>query len=168
MIKFIKNLFGDKNEELNLEYIAAPLEGEIMPITEVPDPVFSQKMMGDGFAIMPTSGVVVSPVEAVVTTIFHTKHAIGLTAKNGREILVHFGLDTVKLKGEGFDVKVKEGDVVKIGDRLLVVDIESIKGKVPSIISPIVFPSLKENETIILEKKGKVSLGEERIAIIKE
>jgi PTS system D-glucosamine-specific IIC component len=168
MIKFAKNLFGSKNEASNQEYIASPLEGEIIPITEVPDPVFSQKMMGDGFAIVPCSGVVVSPVDGVVTTIFHTKHAIALTANNGREILVHFGLDTVKLKGEGFDIKVKEGDMVKIGDRLLIVDVESINSKVLSIISPVVFPSLKDNETIILEKEGKVSLGEKDIASIRK
>ena len=161
-------MFGDKNEGLNQEYIAAPIEGEIIPLTEVPDPVFSQKMMGDGFAIMPTSGVVVSPVEGVVTIVFHTKHAIALTAKSGIEIIVHFGLDTVKLKGEGFDVKVNSGDLVKVGDTLLVVDIESIKDKVPSIVSPIVFPSLKENETIILEKRGKVGLGETGIALIRK
>ncbi len=81
----------------------SPIEGKILPITDVPDEVFSQKMMGDGFAIEPKNGTVVSPVDGVITTVFPTKHAIGITAENGLELLIHFGIDTVNLKGEGLE-----------------------------------------------------------------
>jgi len=128
-----------------------PLEGEIIPIGEVPDPVFSQKMMGDGFAVKPTNGLMISPVDGQVISVFPTKHAISLADNNGREILIHVGLDTVTLKGEGFTPLVKAGQKVKQGQKLMEIDFDSIKGKVPSIITPIVFTNLSENEKVIIE-----------------
>ena len=128
-----------------------PLEGEIIPIEEVPDPVFSQKMMGDGFAVKPTNGLMISPVDGQVISVFPTKHAISLADNNGREILIHVGLDTVTLKGEGFTPLVKAGQKVKQGQKLMEIDFDSIKGKVPSIITPIVFTNLSENEKVIIE-----------------
>lgn len=128
-----------------------PLEGEIIPIGEVPDPVFSQKMMGDGFAVKPTNGLMISPVDGQVISVFPTKHAISLADNNGREILIHVGLDTVTLKGEGFTSLVKAGQKVKQGQKLMEIDFDSIKGKVPSIITPIVFTNLSENEKVIIE-----------------
>jgi len=128
-----------------------PLEGEIIPIEEVPDPVFSQKMMGDGFAVKPTNGLMISPVDGQVISVFPTKHAISLADNNGREILIHVGLDTVTLKGEGFTPLVKAGQKVKQGQKIMEIDFDSIKGKVPSIITPIVFTNLSENEKVIIE-----------------
>lgn len=128
-----------------------PLEGEIIPIGEVPDPVFSQKMMGDGFAVKPTNGLMISPVDGQVISVFPTKHAISLADNNGREILIHVGLDTVTLKGEGFTPLVKAGQKVKQGQKIMEIDFDSIKGKVPSIITPIVFTNLSENEKVIIE-----------------
>ncbi|RXT15367.1 glucose-specific PTS transporter subunit IIBC [Ammoniphilus sp. CFH 90114] len=147
--------------------IVSPLEGEILSMEEVPDQVFSQKMMGDGFAILPTEGTVVSPIEGVVLNVFPTKHAIGLESEDGREVLIHFGIDTVKLKGEGFESLVSQGDKVERGQPLLKVDLDSVKRKVPSIITPIVFTNLKQGEYVEIEKQGKVTKGEEKIISIK-
>lgn len=149
-IKMFKNLFKRKKAEKDTA-ILAPLEGELLPIDAVPDPVFSQKMMGDGFAVNPTNGTVVSPVDGEVISVFPTKHAVSLQDANGREILIHVGLETVKLKGEGFTAFVKDGQAVKKGQKLLEVDFASIKDKVPSIITPVVFTNLKENEKVVIE-----------------
>jgi glucose PTS system EIICBA or EIICB component len=148
------------------EIFIAPIEGELLPITEVPDQVFSQKMMGDGFAILPKEGTVVAPVDGKIVNVFPTKHAIGIESANGREILIHFGIDTVKLNGEGFEAFVSQGDTVKKGDLLLKVDIDAIKDKVPSLMTPIVFTNLKEGEQVKLEKQGVVKLNEEKIVTI--
>ena len=109
------------------ETIVSPIEGKILPITEVPDQVFSGKMMGDGFAIEPTEGTVVSPVNGEIVNVFPTKHAIGIQSEGGKEILIHFGIDTVKLNGEGFEALVAQGDKVKQGQPLLKVDLAFVK-----------------------------------------
>ncbi|GGE52358.1 PTS system N-acetyl glucosamine specific transporter subunits IIABC [Pullulanibacillus camelliae] len=146
--------------------IKAPLSGTIVPIDKVPDQVFSQKMMGDGFAIDPSDGLVTSPVDGTVVTVFPTKHAIGLKTKEGHELLIHFGLDTVNLKGEGFDVYVKEGDEVKVNQRLAKIDINAIKDKVPSLITPVIFTNLPENQHVKLLKTGQIKQGEDNIITI--
>lgn len=148
------------------DVFVSPLRGEIKPITEVPDAVFSGKMMGDGFAIVPSEGVVVSPVDGEIVNFFPTKHALGILSNSGREILIHVGIDTVNLKGEGFEALVKENDQVQKGQPLLKVDLESIKDKVPSIMTPIVFTNLSEGEQIVLQKQGNVDMGEENIISI--
>lgn len=95
------------------ETVIAPLTGKIVNIEEVPDPTFAQKMMGDGIAIEPTEGVVVSPVDGEIVQFFHTKHAIGIQSEAGAEILIHVGLETVSMNGEGFEGHVNVGDKVK-------------------------------------------------------
>ncbi len=139
--------------------IKMPLTGRLMPITEVPDPVFAEKMMGDGFAIEPTDGKVYSPVSGKVTNVFPTKHAATFETETGHEVLIHFGLDTVKLGGEGFESHIEQGQEVKAGDLILTVDLENVKAKVPSVITPIVFPNLKENEIVEIVKIGDVEAG---------
>jgi len=140
-----------------------PMEGEIIPITEVEDQVFSQKMMGDGFAIIPAKGSVVSPVDGEVINVFPTKHAIGLKSKQGYEILIHIGMDTVNLKGEGFTVLVKDGDSVSKGQEIIKFDLDKIKQSVPSTVSPVVFTNLTK---LNIKKQGKVSQGEKGIISI--
>ncbi|WP_057913799.1 PTS glucose transporter subunit IIA [Peribacillus muralis] len=130
-----KKLFGKKE---TMEQLLAPINGQVIKIEDVPDPVFSGKLMGDGIAILPEEGLVVSPVEAEVIQVFHTKHALGLRTKSGIELLIHIGLDTVNLKGEGFELHVAEGQHVKAGDKLVTFDIEFLKANAPSIITPIV------------------------------
>lgn len=141
----------------------SPIEGEIVPITEVPDQVFAGKMMGDGFAIIPKEGIIASPVEGKIVNVFPTKHAIGIQSDSGHEILIHVGIDTVKLGGQGFDGKVSEGQVITKGQILLEVDLDYVKANAPSTITPIVFTNLKEGESIKIEKQGNVKLGEEDI-----
>jgi PTS system D-glucosamine-specific IIC component len=134
------------------EEFAAPLSGKLLPINEVPDQVFSQKMMGDGFAIEPTEGTVVSPVDGTIVNLFPTKHAIGIRAENGQEVLIHVGIDTVKLEGKGFESFISEGDKVTKGQKLLEVDLNFIKENAPSIITPIVFTNLPEGTSVKLNK----------------
>lgn len=120
-----------------------PLEGEVINISDIPDPVFSEKMMGDGFGIKPKGNEVFSPIKGEVASIFPTNHAIGIKNDEGIEVLIHVGIDTVNLKGEGFESKVKVGDKIEAGDLLLVVDFEAIKDRVPSIITPIIFTAIE-------------------------
>lgn len=145
---------------LNDNIFVSPMDGKIINLTEILDPVFSEKMMGDGFAIEPLNGEVVSPVNGTIEVVFPTKHAIGITANNGREILVHFGLDTVTLNGEGLEALVAKGDKVKAGQPILRVDIEAIKNKVPSLITPIIFTNLKEGEIVNVISGEKVKRGQ--------
>jgi glucose PTS system EIICBA or EIICB component len=141
----------------------APIKGEIKPITDVPDAVFSGKMMGDGFAIIPSEGVVVSPVDGKIVNLFPTKHAIGILSDTGREILIHVGIDTVTLKGQGFETLVNENDKVEKGQPLLKVDLDYIKQNATSTITPIVFTNLAEGESITLKKTGNIDMAEEEI-----
>lgn len=136
------------------EEITLPIKGQLIPITDVPDEVFAGKMMGDGFAIIPEEGLVVSPINGKVTNVFPTKHAIGLLSDGGKEVLVHIGIDTVKLDGKGFETLINEGDHVKAGQPLMNIDIDFIKENATSIITPIVFTNLAENEHIVIENDG--------------
>lgn len=118
-----------------------PLEGEVVALSDVPDPVFSSGAMGKGYAIKPSNNRVVSPVDGKIISIFPTKHAIGIESAAGEEILIHIGVDTVKLKGEGFTVLVNEGASVKAGQPLVDVDFAGIADKVPSTTTIIIFPA---------------------------
>lgn len=144
----------------------SPIKGEIKPITEVPDAVFSGKMMGDGFAIIPSEGIIASPVDGKIINLFPTKHAIGILSDSGREILIHVGIDTVNLKGQGFETLVSENDRVVKGQPLLKVDLDYIKQNAPSIMTPVVFTNLAQGEAIVINKQGKVELKEENIITI--
>lgn len=145
-----------------------PLDGKLLELKDVPDQVFSQKMMGDGFAIEPANGEVVSPVDGTVSIFFPTKHAIGFTADNGREILVHFGVDTVNLQGEGFEALVEQGDKVNAGQPVLRVDLEKVRGKVPSVITPVIFTNLTEGETVSFKPGTNVKRGDKNLVAIKK
>ncbi len=133
----------DPQEKKKEQVVYAPLSGNILELSEVPDPVFAEKMMGDGFAIQPTDGLVLSPVKGKVLIAFPTKHAVGLLSEDNMEILVHVGTDTVKLKGEGFELFVQEGDLVEVGTPLLKVDLAYINAHAQSSITPVVFTNLK-------------------------
>ncbi|XOQ14325.1 MAG: PTS glucose transporter subunit IIA [Shouchella clausii] len=131
-------------KRIEKEKIFSPLTGELLPLEQVPDPVFSQKMMGDGVAIIPEEGVLVSPVEGKVVQVFHTKHAMGITSVSGLEILLHVGLETVELNGEGFTALIEEGQTVKVGDPLLNFDISLLKDKNKEIITPIIITNYSD------------------------
>lgn len=139
-----------KKEELTLpaveveaKTIVAPLEGNVMPIEKCSDPMFAQKAMGDGVVIEPTDGLLTSPVNGKVVTIFPTKHAIGLAGDDGEEILIHIGLDTVTLEGKPFNVLVKDGDVVKAGQPLIEIDLEAIKNAGLKTETPVIITNQK-------------------------
>ena len=122
-----------------------------------------RKMMGEGFGINPTEGEVVSPIEGKVDNVFPTKHAVGLKAENGLELLVHIGLDTVQLDGKGFEVLVESGDDIKIGDPLIRFDLEYINNNAKSIISPIIITNSDQTESIHIEDVQAVVKGETQV-----
>lgn len=128
-----------------------PLAGELLKIESVPDQVFSTRVMGDGFAVRPTSNVLVSPVAGVVTMLFKTKHACVVTMQDGVEVLMHIGMDTVNLGGDGFEALVAVNDTVKAGTPLIRFDLESVSPQVPSMITPIVFTNLSDlNKKLVI------------------
>lgn len=150
-----KNLFKKGNSQTE---IYTPVNGEIVSLEEVPDPVFSQKMMGDGVAVKPSEGKIYSPVDGEVVQIPDTKHAIGLRAKDGTEVLVHIGLETVSLEGKGFTVSVRTGDNVSAGQPLMAFDLEYIRDNASSDMTPIVITNAQETGkqyTMTNEKEGK-------------
>ncbi|SHJ16625.1 PTS system D-glucose-specific IIA component, Glc family (TC 4.A.1.1.9)/PTS system D-glucose-specific IIB component, Glc family (TC 4.A.1.1.9)/PTS system D-glucose-specific IIC component, Glc family (TC 4.A.1.1.9) [Geosporobacter subterraneus DSM 17957] len=155
-----------KKEITGKDDIVMPLKGKLLQLEEVPDEVFSKKMMGEGFAIEPADGEVVSPVNGTVMTLFPTKHAIGIVAENGLEILIHFGIDTVNLKGEGFEALVEQGDRVKIGQPLLRVNLNTVKKQAKSVITPVIFTNLTEGQRVSFEAGVQVKHGEKNVVTI--
>lgn len=140
-------------EQMNETFIA-PLSGTVMPVSEVEDQVFASKAMGDGIAIDPTEGKVYAPFSGEITVAFPTGHAYGLKAANGREVLIHIGMDTVELDGKGFTPHVKQGDIVKQGDLLTEVDLDYIRSQGKPVITPVIFT---DGTAVELLKKGAVS-----------
>ena len=136
------------------EEIKSPMNGTVIPLSEVPDAVFSSEMLGKGFGVEPSEGKAYAPVDGEVTTVFDTKHAIGLMSKHGVELLIHIGMDTVKLNGKGFDVKVKTGDQVKAGDLLAEFDMDLIKGEGYLVTTAVVVTNTDDCEEI-----GEVRTG---------
>ena len=145
----------------------APLTGKAVSLSEVPDPVFAEKVIGDGIAIIPEDGKIVSPVDGEISSIAETGHAYGFTADNGLEVLVHVGLETVSLKGECFKVYAKAGDKVKAGDLIAEVDLNLLKEKGLNSISPVLICSdLEEKE--ILYTEGNVKAGESVVLTVND
>lgn len=149
------------NLEKNLS-VLAPVSGKIIALEQVPDPVFSGKTLGDGVAIIPENGKIYSPVNGTVTTVSSTLHAYGFTTTDGVDILVHIGLETVSLNGEGFKVYIKDGDTVKEGDLIAEVDLTYLDKKGVSAISPVLICSDTENMTMNTAS-GKASAGKTEI-----
>lgn len=150
-----------------LTTVLAPLTGKAVSLSEVPDPVFAEKVIGDGIAMIPEDGKIVSPVDGEISSIAETGHAYGFTADNGLEVLVHVGLETVSLKGECFKVYAKAGDKVKAGDLIAEVDLNLLKEKGLNSISPVLICSdLEEKE--ILYTEGNVKAGESVVLTVKD
>lgn len=123
-----------QNEPLNF---VTPVNGKVIELSEVPDPVFAQKMAGDGVAIDTTGDIIVAPCDGELSLIFKTKHAFAMTLDNGIEILVHIGIETVSLKGEGFKQLIEQGTKVKAGTPIIKIDRNFIKSKGLSLITPV-------------------------------
>lgn len=160
----LRSLFSRKKQQ-EVTFLA-PLTGAIVPLSEVPDPVFAQKVVGDGVAILPSEGLLISPIDAKVTHLFPTHHAIGLTSDSGLEILMHIGIDTVKLKGEGFTPFVSVGDQVKAGDKLIQFDSAALEQAGCPIVTPIVIT----NQDVVAEKnvvaKANVQAGQDPLMTV--
>lgn len=139
------------------EDVYSVADGQVINIEDVKDPVFSQKMMGDGFAVEPDNGNIVSPVAGKVASIFPTKHAIGLETNNGLEVLVHIGLDTVSLEGKPFEVKVTEGQTVAAGDLLVEADLATIREAGRETTTVVVFTNPDAIKSVKVEHTGKLA-----------
>lgn len=135
-----------------------PVTGTVMPLADVPDPVFAQEMMGPGFAVDPEDGTITSPVNGKIVSTFPTKHAVGLMSDSGVEVLIHIGLDTVKLNGEGFDLLVEDGQEVRQGEPLLKADFAHIRANAPSAVTPIIFTNTEKGNVHLL-KQGRQESG---------
>ena len=160
-------LFGSKeNKSVEVE-IYAPISGEIVNIEDVPDVVFSEKIVGDGIAIRPTGNKLVAPVDGVVGKIFETNHAFSMESKEGVELFVHFGIDTVELKGEGFTRVAQEGQSVKRGDTIIELDLALLEAKAKSVLTPVVISNMDEISN--MEKKsGEVVAGDSVVLVLKK
>lgn len=137
--------------------LKSPLKGEIVSIDQVPDATFAERLLGDGVAIIPSEGILYSPIAGKVVQVFRTNHAVGLMTEGGSEILIHVGLDTVKMNGEGFKAFVKNGDDIKAGDKLLEFDLKLIRSRAKSDITPVVITNMDTVKKIQILAKGHVN-----------
>ncbi len=140
--------------------VCSPITGLAADLSTVPDEAFAGKMMGDGAAVTPEDPYVRAPEDGEVAFVFDTKHAIGFVMDSGVSILIHVGIDTVKLNGEGFEALVESGQTVKKGDPMLKLDLEYLKAHAPSLASPVLCTELEDNQRIRLLKEGPVKAGE--------
>lgn len=147
--------------------LKSPLSGKVLPLSDVPDKVFSSGAMGKGLAIDPEKGELIAPADGEITTIFPTGHAVGLTTKDGIEILMHIGMDTVELEGQGFETFVKQGDQVKAGDLLVRFNIEAIKAAGYSVITPIVITNTEHFADVLELNQEELIASEDFLAIVK-
>ncbi|TNH01275.1 PTS glucose transporter subunit IIA [Testudinibacter sp. TR-2022] len=160
-------LFGSKDNKGAEVEIYAPLSGEIVNIEDVPDVVFSEKIVGDGIAIRPIGNKIVAPIDGVIGKIFETNHAFSMESRDGVELFVHFGIDTVELKGEGFVRIAEEGQEVKKGDTIIEFDLALLEAKAKSVLTPVVISNMDEISSIE-KSSGTVVLGETVILKLKK
>ena len=154
--------FKGKTKE---KVICSPCVGNVTPLTEVPDPTFSEKIIGDGFAVIPSEGKIFAPADGEITMVFDTLHAITMTTAAGIELLIHIGLDTVTLKGAPFTAHVAAGDQVKKGDLLMDADLAQIQAAGLNIITPVVICNTDDYSNISLLKEGGVSPDDQVLKI---
>lgn len=156
----------EENKQISEKVIKSPMNGTVIPLSEVPDAVFSSEMLGKGFGVEPSEGKAYAPVDGEVTTVFDTKHALGLMSENGVELLIHIGMDTVKLNGRGFDVKVKAGDQVKAGDLLAEFDMDLIKSEGYPVTTAVVITNTDDCEAIGEVKTGAVTKDTDVLTVL--
>ncbi|MCB2960540.1 PTS glucose transporter subunit IIA [Streptococcus suis] len=180
IVTFILPYFLGIDEEtstVNLEKVApgissrknvfSPLSGQILPLEKVNDATFSKKMLGEGVAIIPKDGKVYAPFDGAVTSLFPTKHAIGLTSDEGVELLIHFGLETVELKGRGFVSHVSDGEKVEKGQLMLEVDVEMLVAEGYDIVTPVVVTNTQEYlDVLLLSTKEEVNYADDLLAVL--
>jgi len=149
----LENKKSDNEESINYitkenEIILSPLNGKIIPLKEVPDPTFAQELMGKGIAIDPSDGVLVSPIDGTITLLFQTRHAIGIKTDSGVELLIHIGIDTVKMNGEGFKSFINQGQRVTAGQKLIEFDLNLVKEKSPSAVTMILVTNVDDIKSV--------------------
>lgn len=155
-------LDGAANEKTE-ETIYSPLKGEVVAITEVNDGMFSEEILGKGVAIRPSEGIVKAPVSGTITAVFNSKHAVGITTASGLELLIHVGIDTVQLDGQGYDYAIEKGQKVSVGDTLLTFDLEAIAESGYDTITPIVITNSSEYQDILNLTNMTVTFGDKLI-----
>lgn len=158
------HIFGKKEEKIQ---IFAPVEGKLVPLSEVSDPTFAEEILGQGAAVIPSGNQFFSPVDGTLSTVFPTGHAVAITSVDGVKVLLHVGLDTVKLNGKHFTIHVEEGQRVKKGDLLLEADLEQIKAEGFDIITPVVICNTEEFSEVGMTRGGNVKVENVIINIIK-
>lgn len=163
---FLEKLFAKEKKTIDVE-IYSPITGELVSIEDVPDVVFSEKIVGDGIAIRPTGEQLVAPADGVINKIFDTNHAFSMTTKEGVELFVHFGVDTVELKGDGFKRIAQEDQQVKRGDVIIELESEKLKQSAKSILTPVVIANMEEIQHID-KRTGGVVAGESVILVLKK
>lgn len=160
---FLKNFLGKTGGM----QIFAPCAGKLLPLREVKDPTFSTGILGQGVAIVPSDGRFYAPADGTVATVFPTGHAAAIRTTDGAEVLLHIGLDTVKLKGKYFTIHAEEGQQVKKGDLLLEADLEAVSAAGYDTITPIIISNFEVFEKIETSGAGEVSVGDEILRLIK-
>ena len=145
--------------------ISSPITGIAADLGTAPDEAFASRMMGDGAVVTPTDSVVKAPADGEIVFVFDTKHAVGFTTEDGISMIIHVGIDTVKLNGEGFDVMVEAGQKVKKGDPIMKLDLDYLSANAPSLASPVMCTELSDNQKIRLLKEGDIQAGESLFAI---
>ncbi|WP_208558919.1 beta-glucoside-specific PTS transporter subunit IIABC [Marinilactibacillus kalidii] len=157
---------GAENTQVTNTVIVSPMKGKAIDLAQIDDGMFSQEILGKGIAIIPSDGQVVSPIDGTVTALFDSKHAIGLTTDSGLELLIHVGIDTVQLAGEGYDYKVKQNQRVSIGDPLLSVDLDFVSSKGFDIVTPIIVTNSADYDDILNLSNTTVEPGDQLIRAI--
>lgn len=152
-------------KEQEREGVVSPLRGKIIPLAEVPDKVFSERILGDGCAILPEDGKIYSPVEGIISSIAETRHAYGFVSRDGVEVLVHFGIETVSLGGEGFTLHKKEGDRVSRGELVAEVDLSVVKARGLSLVTPVLICNAPEETTVKPTTETSVEVGAPLLAL---
>lgn len=155
----------DTKEPTSTVIISSPMTGIAADLSTAPDEAFAGKMMGDGAVVTPEEGVVVAPEDGTVLFVFDTKHALGFTTDSGIGMIIHVGIDTVKLEGKGFDVQVEAGCHVNKGDVLMKLDLDYLKANAPSVTTPVICTELKDNQKIRLITDGPIKAGEPLYAV---
>jgi PTS system beta-glucosides-specific IIC component len=148
------------------ETLVAPINGELKQLSDIADAAFSSGAMGKGIAIAPAEGKVYAPADGTITAFFATGHAIGITTDKGAEIIIHVGMDTVKLEGKGFEPKVKQGDTVKKGDLLLEFDIDYITSEGYSVDTPVIITNTPKYDDVIPTDAASVAVGDTLITLL--
>lgn len=156
---------NDNETVSKVEMLAAPVSGKVLSLKEVPDQTFAEELLGKGAAVDPTDGVVVSPVDGTIVHLFETKHAIAIKTESGMEILIHIGIDTVKMNGEGFKGFVKDGDVVKKGQKLVEFNLNLVKEKAVSPMTMLIVTNSENMKFVNTEKSGDVKTGEDLVKV---